>query len=198
MNTLSDFDQNPLRQFQKWYKAAEKYGMKQPEAVTLATASRQGVPSARIVLFKGLNKEGFTFYTNYQSRKAKELDSNPRAALAFYWPGLDRQIRIEGQVIRVSAKESDRYWATRPRESQVGALASKQSSIVSGWPYLQNKIAKIEKLHLGKPIPRPETWGGYCLVPNRIEFWELGHFRLHDRFCYVKKAGKWKLVQLSP
>jgi pyridoxamine 5'-phosphate oxidase len=198
MNTRSNFNANPLLQFKKWYKAAEKSGIKQPDAMTLATTSKKGIPSARIVLFKGLNADGFTFFTNYQSRKAAELDTTQKAALVFYWPLLDQQIRIEGKVQRVSAKESDRYWATRPRESQVGALASKQSSVIPGWEGLRKKIAQLETQYVGQPIPRPSTWGGYCLVPQRIEFWSLGHFRLHDRFSYSKKGSSWKLVQLAP
>lgn len=198
MNTRSAFNSNPIRQFQKWYKAAEQSGIKQPDAMTLATASERGVPSARIVLFKGLNADGFKFFTNYQSKKAKDLKANSRAALVFYWPLLDQQIRIEGKVHVLSSKESDQYWATRPRESQIGALASKQSTEISGWSALRKTIAKLETQYLGQRIPRPENWGGFCLVAEKIEFWSLGNFRLHDRFCYTKKGRTWKLVQLSP
>ena len=198
MITRSEFNADPIRQFKKWYKAAEESGMKQPEAMTLATASKSKVPSARIVLFKGLNPEGFTFFTNYLSKKAKELDSNPKAAIVFYWPWLDKQIRIEGKVKKVTAQESDEYWGTRPRESQIGALASNQSSVIDGWTSLKKRVAELETQYCGKPIPRPIHWGGYCLIPNKIEFWSLGQYRLHDRYCYTKTGKKWNLKQLSP
>lgn len=194
----SDLDPHPIPQFLRWYEVAEGAGIHQPDAMTLATATRTGTPSARIVLFKGLNNQGVRFFSNYSSRKAGELRTNPKAALVFFWSKLGRQVRIEGRVKRVSAKESDIYWASRPRESQLGAIASNQSSVIPEGPALEKKISKLEKRYAGKPIPRPKDWGGYCLIPSRFEFWSLGDFRVHDRYCYLKVKQNWKLVRLAP
>jgi pyridoxamine 5'-phosphate oxidase len=164
----------------------------------LATASRTRTPSARIVLFKGVNESGIKFFTNYSSRKGKELKSNPQAALVFYWSALDRQIRIEGKIQTLSPEESDAYWVSRPRESQVGAIASSQSSVIPNRQFLENKLKQIELKYAGKEIPRPKNWGGFCLLPKRVEFWISGEHRIHDRFCFLKKGKKWSVSRLSP
>ena len=191
-------NRNPFKQFQEWYQEAEKSPIKLPDAMTLATASRKGVPSARIVLYKGTNKKGICFFTNYKSRKSLELIQNPKAALVFYWPSLDRQIRIEGKIEIVSAEESDTYWSSRPRESQISAMASHQSAKISSRSVLEKRFQMLTQKFENKEIPRPQNWGGFCLIPHRFEFWIAGDHRLHDRFCYIKKSGKWSLTQLSP
>ena len=192
------FNKNPLIQFQNWYEDAEQAGIKLPDAMTLATASRTGVPSARIVLFKGIDENGLKFFTNYRSKKAKDLEENPQAEVVFYWPQLDRQVRIQGKIKRTSQKTSDEYWESRPRESRLAALCSSQSTLITGREILENKFNQFKKKYEEKPIPRPEHWGGYLLIARKFEFWINGAYRLHDRFCYRKKAGKWELVQLSP
>ena len=192
------FDPHPISQFLNWYETAEKADIRQPEAMTLATATRNGTPSARIVLYKGLNQKGFKFFTNYQSRKSRELTANPKAALVFYWPSLNRQIRIEGKVQKLTRFESDEYWMSRPRESRIGAIASKQSSVIRNRDVLEKKIAELSVKYSEKDIPRPKNWGGYCLIPNRFEFWLLGDYRLHDRFLYQKRGKKWAFYRLAP
>jgi pyridoxamine-phosphate oxidase len=211
-------NKNPLLQFQSWYQDAVETGMKYPDAMTLATSSPQGHPSARIVLYKGMNAEGLTFFTNYKSRKGKELLANPRAAVLFYWPQLNRQVRIEGCIQILSPSESDEYWQTRPRDSQISAMASPQSSKITGREILIKKINELNKKYrtlspstsksamsaMSTPnkacleIPRPKHWGGYCLLPDHFEFWIEGKFRLHDRFQYLKKKGKWQSSRLAP
>lgn len=198
MMTRKDFDSDPLRQFQKWFQDAVQTQMKNPDAMTLATATPNGIPSARIVLYKGTNAKGIRFFTNYQSRKGEELLKNPYAALVFYWPGLDRQVRIEGVVEVLSPEESSEYWLSRPRESRISALASPQSSPVPNRQTLENRVTDLTAQFEGKEVTRPDHWGGYCLIPNRIEFWFAGDFRLHDRFCYIKKGQEWELIQLAP
>lgn len=201
-----DLDPNPIEEFLKWYVLAEQSGVITPDAMTLATATRSGIPSARIVLYKGLNSKGLRFFTNYRSRKGKELISNPRAALVFFWPKVkkgsefisDRQIRIEGTIQKLSGQESNSYWVSRPRGSQIGAHASEQSTIVPNREVLEKKVALLNQKYEGKDIPRPLHWGGFCLIPSRFEFWISGDSRLHDRFCYIKKKKGWELARLSP
>ncbi len=189
---------DPFRFFKKWYQDAEQAKVKNPEAMTLSTSTLQGRPSARIVLYKGMNTQGLCFYTHYRSRKGRELLTNPRAALVFYWSALDRQIRIEGKVSPLPEEESDRYWQSRPRESRLGALASHQSAEIPSRRYLELKIQKLTQKYRGQDIPRPAHWGGFCLIPQRFEFWQSGDFRVHDRFCYQRIGQKWKQVRLSP
>ncbi len=197
--TEETVDRNPIAQFQKWFGDAAATGMHLPEAMTLATATKEGRPTARLVLLKNVDKDGFVFYTNYRSAKAKELDENPFAALVFYWPQLDRQVRIDGAVSRVSARESDEYFQTRPRESQLGALASPQSEIIASRDVLEERFRELERQYEGRPIDRPEHWGGYRLKPERIEFWKSRPGRLHDRILYeLQPDGSWSIKRLAP
>jgi pyridoxamine 5'-phosphate oxidase len=190
---------DPLDQFRRWLDDATSAGFKLPEAMTLATATRDGKPSARLVLLKGVDDAGFVFYTNYRSAKARDLDSNPRAALVFYWPQLDRQVRVEGTVERTSTEESQAYFKTRPRESQIGAWASPQSEVISGREVLEQRAAELERRYRDRDIDCPEYWGGYRLVPNRIEFWKNRVGRLHDRILYERESGGgWSIKRLAP
>lgn len=192
-------DSNPLDLFQSWLNDAVAAGIPLPEAMTLATATPAGKPSARLVLLKGADESGFVFYTNYNSLKARELEANPHAALVFYWPQLERQVRIEGQVERTSAAESDAYFQTRPRESQIGAIASPQSEVIPSRDVLQRKVEELEKLYEGREVKRPAHWGGYRLRAERIEFWKGRPGRLHDRILYERQAdGSWSIKRLAP
>jgi pyridoxamine 5'-phosphate oxidase len=167
-------------------------------AVTLATSTRDGRPSARIVLLRGVDARGCVFFTNYESQKAQELEENPQAALCGYWPWLDEQVRIEGRVERVSAAESDQYFAGRERGSQIGAWASAQSRPLGSRAELERRYHEIDERYAGQPVPRPPNWGGYRLVPDRIEFWRAGTYRLHDRQVYVRHDGAWRRETLYP
>ena len=192
-------DRNPLPLFQRWLDDARRAGIQLAEAMTLATSTPEGKPSARLVLLKQADERGFVFFTNYNSMKARELDSNPQAALVFYWPQLERQVRIEGKVERVSAAESDAYFKTRPRESQIGALASPQSEVIASRDVLQGKFDELEKLYEGREVERPEHWGGYRLHAQRIEFWKGRPGRLHDRIAYERQVDDtWSIVRLAP
>jgi pyridoxamine 5'-phosphate oxidase len=192
-------DRDPLTLFQRWLHEAKAQGIQLAEAMTLATSTPDGKPSARLVLLKQADEHGFVFFTNYHSMKARELDSNPQAALVFYWPLLERQVRVEGNVERTSAAESDAYFKTRPRESQIGALASPQSEVITSRAALQQKAAELEKLYEGRDVERPEHWGGYRLHAVRIEFWKGRPGRLHDRITYDRQAdGSWTIKRLAP
>jgi len=192
-------DRNPVDLFRRWFDEAVASGVKLPNAMTLATATADGKPSARMVLLKQVDDEGFVFYTNYRSRKAQDLDANPHAALIFYWSNLDRQVRVEGRVTRVSAAESDEYFATRPRESQLGAIASPQSEVIPNRKVLEENFREHEERYWEGPVERPEHWGGYRLVPERIEFWLSREGRLHDRINYERQAdGVWTISRLAP
>jgi pyridoxamine 5'-phosphate oxidase len=192
-------DRDPLTLFQRWLHEARAVGINLAEAMTLATATPEGKPSARLVLLKQADEQGFVFFTNYNSMKARELDSNPQAALVFYWPQLERQVRVEGKVERTPAPESDAYFKTRPRESQIGALASPQSEVVASRAALQERADQIESLYEGREIDRPEHWGGYRLHPERIEFWKGRPGRLHDRISYERETdGSWSIKRLAP
>jgi len=191
-------DRDPLPLFQRWLDDARRAGIQLAEAMTLATSTPEGKPSARLVLLKQADERGFVFFTNYNSMKARELDSNPQAALVFYWPQLERQVRIEGKVERISADESDAYFKTRPRESQIGALASPQSEVIASRVALQGKFDELEKLYEGREVERPEHWGGYRLHAQRIEFWKGRPGRLHDRISYEWQDGKWSISRLAP
>jgi pyridoxamine 5'-phosphate oxidase len=191
--------QNPIAQFRRWFDHALAAKIPLAEAMTLATATSDGRPSARMVLLKHVDDEGFVFYTNYRSRKARELDSNPFAALVFYWQKLDYQVRVEGTVKRVPAEESDEYFAMRPRESQLGAHASPQSEAVTGRKFLEDRFAELEARYKERNVERPEQWGGYRLKPNRIEFWKSRPGRLHDRLLYeLQPDGTWRSTRLAP
>lgn len=192
-------DADPLKQFQCWFEQARAAALPLPEAMTLATATKDGRPSARLVLLKEADKRGFVFYTNYGSQKAREMDANPQAVLVFYWPQLERQVRIEGSVNRVTAAESDEYFQSRPRESQIGALASPQSEVISGRAVLQQRFEELEEFYRDRRIERPAHWGGYRLQPERIEFWKGRPGRLHDRLLYTSQAdGSWTIKRLAP
>jgi pyridoxamine 5'-phosphate oxidase len=192
-------DRNPVAQFRRWFDDAVAAGLKLSEAMTLATATRDGYPSARLVLLKGVDDEGFVFYTNYSSAKARDLDSNPRAALVFYWSKLDRQVRIEGLVERTSREESQAYFKTRPRESQIGAWASPQSEVISSREVLEQRAAEMEERFQDREVECPEHWGGYRLIPSRIEFWKNRVGRLHDRILFERESsGGWSIKRLGP
>jgi len=191
-------DRDPINQFKRWFDDAIASGMKLPEAMTLATATRDGRPSARVVLLKDVDNEGFVFFTNYRSAKARDLEANPQAALVFYWSQFDRQVRVEGTVERVSAEESRTYFKTRPRESQIGAWASPQSDIIENRELLETRVAELEQLYGDGEIECPEHWGGYRVKPTRIEFWKGRLGRLHDRIVYERAGTQWNINRLAP
>jgi pyridoxamine 5'-phosphate oxidase len=192
----SHVDGDPLRQFSRWFDEAAAAGVAMPEAMALATATRDGRPSVRMVLLKGFDERGFAFYTGYESRKGRELAENPRAALLFHWPG--RQARIEGPVERLPAEESDAYFASRPRGSRLSAIASRQSEVISRREELEGRVAELEKRFAGTEPPRPDRWGGYRLVPETYELWQHRDDRLHDRLRYRRDGDGWLLERLSP
>ena len=191
-------DRDPIKQFQTWFNDAVEAKLPMPEAMTLATATPDGKPSARMVLLKQVDEDGFVFFTNYQSVKAEQLETNPYAALVFYWSRLDRQVRVEGSVLRTSAEESRDYFKTRPRESQIGAWASAQSEVISGREVLEQRARELEDLYRDREVDLPEHWGGYRLRPERIEFWKSRIGRLHDRILYQRVAGDWTIRRLAP
>lgn len=194
----SEVADNPIDQFTQWFQQALSAELLDANAMTLATADEDGSPSARIVLLKGVEKAGFKFYTNYGSRKGRELTENPRAALCFFWPQLERQVRIEGDVEKLSRSESEAYFRQRPRESQLGAWASKQSSKVASREVLEKQFEEMEKKFAGEEIPLPDFWGGFVLQPKRVEFWQGRKGRMHDRICYKKDSDGWDIFRLSP
>jgi pyridoxamine 5'-phosphate oxidase len=191
-------DRDPIKQFQVWFNDAFAAGLPMPEAMTLATATPDGKPSARMVLLKQVDGDGFVFFTNYRSAKAEQLDANPYAALVFYWAKLDRQVRVEGSVVRTSAQESCDYFKTRPRESQIGAWASEQSQAIASRDVLEQRARELEALYLDREVDCPEYWGGYRLKPERIEFWKSRVGRLHDRILYQREATGWSITRLAP
>ncbi len=196
---LSTVDKDPLQQFHKWFDEALQSKVIEPNAMHLATINNDGRPSGRMVLLKGLEDGKFQFYTNYQSQKGKELDSNPSCALTFFWPELERQVRIEGIASRVTAKQSDDYFQSRPRGSQLGAWSSPQSTIIKDRNILEERMKQMEKKFEGiDPLPRPHQWGGYEVDAFLIEFWQGRANRLHDRIQFVKIDNSWSIHRLAP
>jgi pyridoxamine 5'-phosphate oxidase len=194
--TESNVTPDPIKQFRTWFDAAAH--LPQPDAMTLATASPAGRPSARMVLLKGVDDRGFTFFTNYESRKGGELAQNSQAALVFFWQELHRQVRVEGVVERVTAGESDVYFATRARGSQIAARASAQSRQLSGREELERRVGAVEAEFEGQPVRRPDFWGGYRLIPEVVEFWQGRPNRLHDRLRYTRRGDVWEIERLAP
>lgn len=195
----SDLDPDPLGLFERWFAEARERGVFEPDAVALATATLDGAPSARMVLLKGADRRGLTFFTNYASRKGAELESNPRAALLFHWRELGRQVRVEGEVARVARAESESYARSRSRGSQLSALASPQSRPVPDRAWLEARVEQLDREHAGAEPPVSEDWGGYRLSPQRWEFWEHRENRLHDRFRYERAGGdEWQIERLAP
>ena len=189
---------DPLALFAEWFREAKDAGVDVPETMTLATADSDGAPSARMVLLKGADEQGFVFYSGYVSRKAGELERNPRAALVFYWRPLGKQVRVEGRVERVSEAESAAYFATRPRGSQIAAWASQQSKALVGREDLDRRYAELEREYDGRDVPLPPHWGGFRLRPEAIEFWQHRDNRLHDRIRYTRAREGWRSELLSP
>lgn len=194
----TDISPDPLEQFARWFADAQSAGEMEPNAMTLATADSAGLPSARIVLLKEFDARGFVFFTNYQSRKGGQLKDNPHAALVFFWAKLERQVRIEGRVRRVTQAESDAYFQERPRPSRIGAWASHQSRSIASRHELEHQDTAMIEQFADNPIPRPDFWGGYRLTPRLIEFWQGRPSRLHDRLEYVRQGGKWRIERLQP
>lgn len=195
-----DVAASPIQQFALWFRQALAADITDANAMTLATASAAGAPSARIVLLKGFDEDGFRFFTNYESRKGQELDENPAAALCFYWPPLERQVRIEGSVEKLSRDDSAAYFESRPRLSQIGAWASSQSRAVASRAELQENFELQQQQYQDREVPLPDFWGGYLVRPQRIEFWQGRPGRLHDRLVYTpgEEAGSWSIQRLSP
>ena len=196
--TETDLDSNPYQQFKKWFEEALAAKINEPNAMTLATVSKDGKPSARMVLLKGYDQRGFVFYTNYGSLKGQQLTENPTAALVFWWGELERQIRIEGQVEKVAATEADDYFQSRPHDSQLGAWVSNQSETIESRQVLEEKQEELRKKYAEKSIPRPDFWGGFRVIPNLIEFWQGRPSRLHDRLVYELVDSDWVIKRLSP
>ena len=196
-----DVDPDPVRQFAAWFADAGAAGVRAPEAVAVATASADGAPSVRMVLMKHFDERGFVFFTNHDSRKGRELTANPRAALLFHWEALGRQVRIEGPAAPVAARENEAYVRTRPRASQISALASPQSQVIESREWLENRVTELALRH-PEPgeLPLPERWGGFRVVPERFEFWQHRDDRLHDRLLYTRADGPagWRLERLAP
>lgn len=195
-----DLAKDPFRQFEKWFQEVEAAKLVEPNAMTLATTGQDGRPSARTVLLKGLDGRGFVFFSNYESRKGRELAQVPRATLVFPWLALERQVIVEGVVARVTREESEAYFHSRPRASQLGAWVSQQSSIITGRAVLEDSLKALEKKYAGMEIPLPPNWGGYRVTPETVEFWQGRRSRLHDRLRYRRdaKTGEWSVERLAP
>lgn len=189
---------DPLIQFKKWWDEVLESQVVEANAMTLATATKMGKPSARIVLLKGLSESGFIFFTNYESHKGIEMAENPQASLVFFWKEMERQVRVEGQVEKVGASESDEYFKSRPEGSKIGAWASPQSKVIPSRDVLEKNVMDTSEKFAGKEIERPDHWGGYILKPKLIEFWQGRPSRLHDRIQYTSVTGGWKIERLAP
>lgn len=194
-----DLAKDPFRQFERWFQEAEAAKIPEPNATVLATVGADGRPSTRIVLLKGLDGRGFTFFTNYDSRKGRELAANPLASLTFPWIAMERQVNVEGRVVKITREESDAYFHSRPQGSQLGAWVSQQSTVISGRAVLEDALKAYEKKYAGQTVPLPPNWGGYRLIPDRVEFWQGRRSRLHDRLRYRREAdGAWIVERLAP
>ncbi len=195
----SDVDPHPMRQFKLWWDDAQSRGFPESDAVTLATATRDGIPSARMVLLKGHDERGLVFYTNYGSQKARELTGNPRACIVLFWAQLKRQIRVIGTVAKTTREESEVYFRTRARGSQIGAWASRQSAVIESRAALEESVSELERVYEGKDVPIPPEWGGFRLTPTSVELWQGRDSRLHDRLRYTRRAdATWRIERLSP
>ncbi len=196
--TEDKINKNPFKQFEIWFEEAKSIGLKDPNAMNVASCTKDGKPSSRMVLLKGYDENGFIFYTNYTSRKSEEILSNPKVALNFFWDALERQIRIEGEIKKVDANTSDAYFASRSRLSQLGAHASNQSQVIKNYDELTDKLNSLEEKYKGQDIPRPKNWGGFIVIPDTIEFWQGHDGRLHDRLKFTKEHSSWIINRLSP
>lgn len=194
----SDVDPDPIVEFRRWFDDAIRAEVLEPNAMTLATATPDGMPSARIVLLKGVDAAGFTFFTDYRSQKGRELEANPRAALVFYWPEIERQVRVTGNVSMVARAEAAAYFRTRPEGSRLGAWTSHQSEVIPNRAALEERLASVTQRFAGQDIPLPPHWGGFRVAPETIEFWQGRPNRLHDRLRYVREAEGWRVERLSP
>lgn len=194
-----DLASDPVEQFEAWFQEAEEAGVAQPGATALATATRDGIPSARMVILRGLDEAGFVFYTNYESQKGQELTANPHAALVFYWQEVGRQVRVAGRVSRVSREESRRYFEGRPRRAQLAAWASDQSDVIPSREFLEQRLEQIRIEYEDEDVPLPPYWGGFRVSPDKVEFWQQRPDRLHDRFRYMREdSGQWRIERLAP
>jgi pyridoxamine 5'-phosphate oxidase len=196
---ISDLEIDPLKQFLKWYEAYNLTDAKDPNAFTLSTVNSDGQPSARVLLLKGVDQGGFEFYTNYKSDKGQEIDFNPKVALSFFWPALERQIRIEGIAEKLSETESTTYFKSRPHGSQVSAWVSPQSNVIESREFLEKRVEEFNE-KFANDVPKPPHWGGYRVMPTKIEFWQGRASRLHDRFTYMPKGAEenWNIVRIAP
>jgi pyridoxamine 5'-phosphate oxidase len=194
----SDVDPSPFIQFQRWFDQAVNAELPEPNAMTVATASKDGIPDARIVLLKAVDDRGFTFFTNYNSAKGKELEANPQAALVFLWTELERQVRIVGSVEKITSEESDGYFFSRPHNSRLGAWASEQSEVIPNRDVLEENLAALKREYENREVPRPPHWGGFRVIPRTVEFWQGRSSRLHDRLRYRFQNGAWVIDRLSP
>jgi pyridoxamine 5'-phosphate oxidase len=194
----SSVSADPIVEFARWFEEAVKAELHEPNAMTLATATADGTPSARIVLLKGFDERGFVFFTDYRSRKGTELAENPRAALVFHWPELERQVRITGSTTQTDRPEAEAYFRSRPRGSRLGAWISHQSQVIAGRQQLDERVPELERRYPGDDVPLPPYWGGFRLRPDSIEFWQGRASRLHDRIRYVRSDDRWRIERLSP
>lgn len=196
--TESEVAGGPLDQFRRWFDEALAADLHEPNAMTVATVSPEGKPSARVVLLKQFDELGFVFHTNYEGRKGREIEGNPNVSLLFYWGELERQVRVEGTATRLSEEESDAYFESRPRGGHVGAWASRQSQPVEGREALEEEVRRVEAEYEGRPVPRPPFWGGFRVEPGSFEFWQGRESRLHDRLVYTREEGGWRVTRLQP